>query len=177
MTVRDSRRGCRGTVQQAWETNDVDDETLSRLELTASIVSAYVAKNSVPLGNLPDLVASVHSSLLKLRGPAEPEPVQAVPAVPVKKSVTPDYIISLEDGRKFKSLKRHLSSHYGMSPEQYRAKWNLPADYPMVAPNYAATRSALAKTMGLGRKAAAEAAPAKAAKAPGKRGRPRKAKP
>lgn len=157
----------------------MEEDQISRLELTASIVSAYVSKNSVPMSNLADLVSSVHSSLQKLGPVVEPEPVQSVPAVPVKKSVTPDYLISLEDGRKFKSLKRHLSTHYGMTPEQYRAKWNLPADYPMVAPNYAATRSALAKTMGLGRKAGqtaqaavkAEAPPA----APAKRGRPKKA--
>ena len=155
----------------------MDENQIARLELTASIVSAYVSKNSVPMSNLGDLVSSVHSSLQKLGPTVEPEQVQAVPAVPVKKSVTPDYIISLEDGRKFKSLKRHLSTHYGMTPEQYRAKWSLPADYPMVAPNYAATRSALAKTMGLGRKAGqtvvAAAKPAPAA-TPAKRGRPRK---
>lgn len=131
----------------------MNEEQISTLELTASIVSAYVAKNSVPMANLADLVTSVHASLLRLGPTVEPEPVQTAPAVPIKKSVTPDYIISLEDGRKFKSLKRHLSTHYGMTPEQYRAKWNLAPDYPMVAPNYAATRSALAKTMGLGRKA------------------------
>lgn len=150
----------------------------SALELTASIVSAYVSKNSVPVTGLPDLVASVHASLQKLATTAEPEPVQATPAVPIKKSVTPDYIISLEDGRKFKSLKRHLSAHYGMTPDEYRAKWNLPSDYPMVAPNYAATRSALAKTMGLGRKpgakAASKAKPAAAATPAPKRGRPKK---
>jgi predicted transcriptional regulator len=155
----------------------LQDSDISALELTASIVSAYVSKNSVPVAGLPDLVASVHASLQKLATVAEPEPVQATPAVPIKKSVTPDYIISLEDGRKFKSLKRHLSAHYGMTPDEYRAKWNLPSDYPMVAPNYAATRSALAKTMGLGRKpgakVASKAKPAAAAAAP-KRGRPKK---
>ncbi len=130
----------------------MDDEQVSKLELTVSIVSAYVSKNSVPMANLADLVASVHDSLGKLESKAPEEPSPLVPAISVKKSVTADYIVSLEDGRKFKSLKRHLSTQYGMTPEQYRAKWNLPADYPMVAPNYAATRSALAKTMGLGRK-------------------------
>jgi len=131
------------------------------------------------MANLADLVASVHASLTRLGPVSEPEPVQATPAVPVKKSVTPDYIISLEDGRKFKSLKRHLSTHYGMTPEQYRSKWNLGPDYPMVAPNYAATRSALAKTMGLGRKSSPKSADAsKPAEAPtaAKRGRPRKVK-
>lgn len=153
----------------------MDDENQSRLELTASIVSAYVTKNSVPIANLAGLVASVHESLQKLATVAEPEPVAVTPAVPVKKSVTPDFIISLEDGRKFKSLKRHLATHYGMSPEQYRAKWGLPADYPMVAPNYAATRSKLAKTMGLGRKTGTtETAAPKEVKVPGKRGRPKK---
>jgi predicted transcriptional regulator len=153
----------------------VDKEQVSKLELTVSIVSAYVAKNSVPMTKLADLVASVHDSLGKLDGSPEPEEVALVPAVPVKKSITPEFIISLEDGRKFKSLKRHLSSQYGMTPEQYRAKWNLPADYPMVAPNYAATRSALAKTMGLGRKGEAEAAaPPPPDKPKGRRGRPRK---
>lgn len=143
--------------------------------MTVSIVSAYVSKNSVPMGKLAELVSSVHESLAKLEAAPVVEEIPLVPAVPVKKSVMPDYIISLEDGRKFKSLKRHLSSQYGMTPEQYRAKWNLPSDYPMVAPNYAATRSALARTMGLGRKAEGEeeAAPV-AVKPAGRRGRPRK---
>ncbi len=124
------------------------------IELTASIVSAYVSHNSVPLSELSALIGKVHAVLKATAGAAVPEePIDLTPAVPVKKSVTPDYIVSLEDGRKFKSLKRHLSSRYGLSPDQYRAKWGLPADYPMVAPNYAASRSALAKTMGLGRKA------------------------
>ncbi|WP_442577802.1 MucR family transcriptional regulator [Mesorhizobium sp. ASY16-5R] len=136
----------------------MSDDPTSRLELTASIVSAYVSKNSVPMANLADLVKNVHASLERLEGKPPVEAAPLVPAVPVKKSITPDYIISLEDGRKFKSLKRHLSTQYGISPEQYRAKWNLPADYPMVAPNYAATRSALAKTMGLGRKGQEEEA-------------------
>ncbi|PSJ64342.1 MucR family transcriptional regulator [Kumtagia ephedrae] len=147
----------------------MNEEQTSKLELTVSIVSAYVSKNSVPMANLADLVASVHSSLDKLADRPAPESVPLTPAVPIKKSVTPDYIVSLEDGRKFKSLKRHLATQYGMTPEQYRAKWNLPADYPMVAPNYATTRSTLAKSMGLGRKAEAPA-PRKT------RGRPRKAK-
>jgi predicted transcriptional regulator len=150
----------------------VNDEVSSNLELTASIVSAYVANNSVPVNSLVDLVASVYASIERL-GRA-PEAVALVPAVPVKKSVTPDFIYSLEDGRKFKSLKRHLSSRYGMTPDQYRTKWNLPPDYPMVAPNYAEKRSSLARTMGLGRKVAeaeeAEAAPA-AETRPARRGR------
>ncbi len=151
----------------------MDDEQNSRLELTVSIVSAYVSKNSVPMANLPDLVASVHETLGKLGGKPSAATAPLVPAVPIKKSVTPDYLISLEDGRKLKSLKRHLSTKYGMTPEQYRAKWGLPADYPMVAPTYAATRSSLARTMGLGRKSAEAAGSRKTA---GKRGRPRGSK-
>lgn len=125
------------------------------LELTTLIVAAYVAHNNVPRGDLVGLVASTHAALAKLGG--EPEELPAaplVPAVSIRKSVTPDAIICLEDGKKFKSLKRHLSSKFDLTPEQYRAKWGLPADYPMVAPNYAEARSALARSMGLGRKAA-----------------------
>jgi predicted transcriptional regulator len=122
------------------------------LNLTADIVSAYVAKNPLPQSTLPDLIGQVHHSLKTLASGGKAEPtVDAVPAVPIKKSVTPDYIISLEDGRKFKSMKRYLGLR-GMTPAQYRQKWGLPADYPMVAPNYAAARSELAKTIGLGRK-------------------------
>ena len=149
----------------------MDDEQISKLELTVSIVSAYVSKNSIPMSNLPDLVNSVHETLAKLSGSPSVSSAPLVPAVPVKKSITPDYLVSLEDGRKLKSLKRHLSTRYGMTPEQYRSKWGLPADYPMVAPNYAQTRSNLARTMGLGRKASEPIAPPR--KAAGKRGRPR----
>ncbi|RUU25157.1 MAG: MucR family transcriptional regulator [Mesorhizobium sp.] len=133
-------------------TEEAENNTDAIIELTADIVSAYVSKNPVPLGELPALIGQVHAALKGTVGgsPAEPEALK--PAVPIKKSVTPDYIISLEDGKKFKSLKRHLSTHYGLTPDEYRAKWGLPADYPMVAPNYAAARSALAKTIGLGRK-------------------------
>ena len=123
------------------------------IALTADIVSAYVGNNAVPPASLPDLIQSVNSSLAKIGQALEPEkPVQS-PAVNPKRSVFPDYIICLEDGKKFKSLKRHLRTHYDMSPEEYREKWGLPADYPMVAPNYSATRSRLAKDNGLGRKA------------------------
>ncbi|WP_394891118.1 MucR family transcriptional regulator [Mesorhizobium sp. AaZ16] len=124
-----------------------------QIELTADVVAAYVSNNPVPAGELPKLIADVYTALGQVNGaafPAEAEPQK--PAVSIKKSVTPDYIISLEDGRKFKSLKRHLKTGYGMTPDEYRAKWKLPSDYPMVAPNYAATRSTLAKSMGLGRK-------------------------
>ncbi len=125
--------------------------TSNYIELAADIVSAYVSNNSVPSGDLPSLISEVHSALLKVGGGAIEIPTEAPkPAVPVKKSVTPDYIICLEDGKKFKSLKRHLRTQYNMTPEQYREKWSLPVDYPMVAPNYAKARSELAKEMGLG---------------------------
>ncbi|MBX3569369.1 MAG: MucR family transcriptional regulator [Rhizobiaceae bacterium] len=160
----------------------MDDENYGqrdgRLELTAAIVSAYVSKNSVPMANLAELLANVHASLDKLGAKSAPPAAAPVPAVPVKKSITPDYLISLEDGRKFKSLKRHLATHHGMTPDQYRQKWSLPSDYPMVAPNYAATRSALARSMGLGRKAEAEQAaePEPAVEMPARKPRGRKPK-
>jgi predicted transcriptional regulator len=139
--------------------------------LTADIVSAYVSNNSVPTTELSALINSVHQALTRTAAGQADKPAEApVPAVAVKKSVTPDFIICLEDGKKFKSLKRHLRTTYSMTPEQYRAKWGLPLDYPMVAPNYAKARSELAKTMGLGqqrRKAAP--APAAAAAAKGRR--------
>lgn len=123
------------------------------VELTTDIVSAYVSNNPVPAAALPDLIAIVATSLADLISAETPDQVEKQkPAVPIKKSVTPDYIISLEDGRKFKSLKRHLMANYGMTPDEYRAKWNLPSDYPMVAPNYATARSTLAKKLGLGRR-------------------------
>jgi predicted transcriptional regulator len=133
------------------------------IELATEIVSAYVSNNPVPVAELPGLIANVHAALEGVGRPTDAQPpVSLKPAVPIKKSVTPDFIISLEDGKKFKSLKRHLSTHYGMTPDDYRAKWGLPADYPMVAPNYAASRSALAKSMGLGRKRAEPEKPAPA---------------
>jgi len=119
--------------------------------LTAEIISAYVSNNSVAKEDLSSIIADVHDALSKAAqqgGPQEREELR--PAVALKKSVTPDYIICLEDGKKFKSLKRHLRTHYNLSPEEYREKWGLPHDYPMVAPNYAAARSQLAKEMGLG---------------------------
>ncbi|RWL74859.1 MAG: MucR family transcriptional regulator [Mesorhizobium sp.] len=123
------------------------------VELTADVVSAYVSNNPVPAAELAALIGQIHASLRALTSGAPVEaPEPQKPAVPVKKSVAPDYIVCLEDGKQFKSLKRHLMSQYGLTPDEYRAKWNLPADYPMVAPAYAATRSALAKKMGLGRK-------------------------
>ena len=127
-------------------------DSIHHVELAAEIVAAYVSNNSVPAGDLPTLLGDIHSAILRIgMGGAAPAPVEAAkPAVPPKKSITNEYIICLEDGRKFKSLKRHLRTQYNMSPEQYREKWSLPADYPMVAPAYAKARSALAKQMGLG---------------------------
>ena len=122
-------------------------------ELTAEVVSAYVSNNPVPASELPTLIASVHHALTGLGG-AVVEEEKPVPAVNPKRSVKPDHIVCLECGGKFKSLKRHLASHYDMTPDEYRSKWGLAADYPMVAPEYAAQRSELAKSMGLGRKAA-----------------------
>ncbi len=120
------------------------------IELTANIVSAYVAKNPLAASELPQLMRDVHLTLQHLAGTAPPPAEALKPAVPTKKSVFDDYIVCLEDGKKFKSLRRHLRSQFNMSPEEYREKWNLPADYPMVAPNYARARSRLAKQMGLG---------------------------
>lgn len=122
------------------------------IELTADIVSAYVSNNPVPVASLAELIASVNSSLSKLGERTESEKLAQAPAVNPKRSVFPDYIVCLEDGKKFKSLKRHLNVHYGLTSDEYRAKWGLKSDYPMVAPNYAAQRSALAKSSGLGRK-------------------------
>jgi predicted transcriptional regulator len=128
------------------------------VHLAADIVAAYVTHNKIESSAISKLIEDVHTALVRAPAAATPEQKPLVPAVPIRKSVTPDYIISLEDGRKFKSLKRHLQGTYGMTPDEYRAKWGLPRDYPMVAPNYARARSDLAKKMGLGRKAA----PAKA---------------
>ncbi|WP_024816249.1 MucR family transcriptional regulator [Methylopila sp. 73B] len=123
----------------------------SYIELAAEIVSAYVSNNSVAPADLPALINEIHGALARIStGVSEPIAEALKPAVPVKKSVTSDFIICLEDGKKFKSLKRHLRTQYDMSPEEYREKWGLPSDYPMVAPNYAAARSELAKKMGLG---------------------------
>jgi predicted transcriptional regulator len=121
------------------------------IDLTADIVSAYVSNNTVASTDLPNLISEIYGALEKTaNASSEPEPEPLKPAVPIKKSVMPDYIICLEDGKKFKSLKRHLRTHYNMTPEEYREKWDLGTDYPMVAPNYAAARSELAKKMGLG---------------------------
>jgi predicted transcriptional regulator len=130
------------------------DDKNTVVELTAEIVAAYVANNPVAQSDLPKLIGDVYRSLSGASHAVEqkPEEPELKPAVPPRKSVTPDYIICLEDGKKFKSLKRHLRTHYDLSPEQYREKWNLPRDYPMVAPNYAKARSSLAKKIGLGQR-------------------------
>src|SRR3954453_17373549 len=134
------------------------------IELAADLVSAFVSNNPVPAAELPALIGTVHAALTKTASGSSQQPMEGpkkAPAGSVKKSVQPDYIVCLEDGRRLKSLKRHLRTVYDLTPEQYRAKWGLPADYPMVAPNYAAARSELAKSMGLGarRKATTEAEP------------------
>ncbi len=122
------------------------------IELTAEIVSAYLSNNNVPRGDLPKLISNVHGALHRSSSAARgPAPKPAKPATTIRRSITPDYLICLEDGKRFKSLKRHLRTHYKLTPSEYRTKWGLPADYPMVAPNYAKTRSELARQMGLGR--------------------------
>ena len=127
------------------------------LELTANIVAAYVSNNRLPTSELGRVIADTYAAVSKLQAaPAAQLEEKRAPAVPIKKSVTPDFIICLEDGKKFKSLKRHIGNLYNLTPDEYRAKWGLPADYPMVAPNYAAARSQMAKASGLGRKAAPE---------------------
>ncbi|ACA19273.1 transcriptional regulator, MucR family [Methylobacterium sp. 4-46] len=156
-------------------TSDPSADQAGLVNLAADIVSAYVANNSVPLGDLGGLIVSVHKSLATIVSPPPPEPAKPVPPIPIRKTVTPDAIISLEDGKPYKSLKRHLSGR-GLTPEQYREKWGLPPDYPMVAATYAAQRSELAKSLGLGQlrreRAARKPEPAQP---PRKRGRPRKA--
>jgi len=123
----------------------------SYIQLTANIVSAYVSNNTVASAEIPNLINQIYSALVRIsNGQVMVSAAPLKPAVPIKRSVTTEYLVCLEDGKKFKSLKRHLRTRYGLSPEQYREKWGLPPDYPMVAPNYAATRSQLAKRMGLG---------------------------
>ncbi len=154
------------------------------IQITADIVAAFVSNNAVRASELPGLIEAVHSSLWKATDVKVEEPVAEVkpPAVPIKKSITDEYIICLEDGKKFKSLKRHLSTAYNMTPDEYRAKWGLSRDYPMVAPAYASARSSLARQMGLGRKRdeqVAEPAPepvAPPAEETRRRGRPRAVK-
>ncbi len=127
------------------------DSNGNYITLTAEIVSAYVSNNTVPAGDIAGLINQVHAALSRVSGKSADAPSEPLkPAVSLKKSITPEHIVCLEDGKKFKSLKRHLRTQYNMTPEQYREKWGLSADYPMVAPNYAAARSQLAKQMGLG---------------------------
>ena len=160
--------------------SDQTNETL--LSLTADIVAAHVANNTVSAGELPAMIGNIYNALSGLGSTVEPKASEPQPAVSVRASVKPDFLICLEDGKKLKMLKRHLMTHYQMTPADYRAKWKLPADYPMVAPNYSAQRRTLAHQIGLGRQAkpapapAPVAAPAKApAKAPARRGRAKKA--
>ncbi|GJE02971.1 MucR family transcriptional regulator [Methylobacterium isbiliense] len=148
--------------------------TPDMIELTAQIVSAYVMKNAVPVTQIPDLIAQVHGALRKsAEPPAEFAPERLQPALAVKKSITPDFLVCLEDGKRFKSMRRHLSKSHGMTPDHYRAKWGLAPDYPMVAPNYAAARSKLARSIGLGQKTKedlnAKAVAAEKARTPRKR--------
>jgi predicted transcriptional regulator len=126
------------------------DETF--ITLTADIVAAHVSNNSVAVSDIPTLIQNVHGALVGLSSAAPVAEVKLEPAVSIRSSIKPDYVVCLEDGKKLKMLKRHLMTHYKMTPDQYRAKWGLPADYPMVAPNYAETRRMLAKKIGLGRK-------------------------
>lgn len=147
------------------------EDNAELLTLTADIAAAYVSNNTVQASDVPSVIQTIYRALAGVgSAAAAPTPEPQKPAVPIKKSITPDFLISLEDGKKYKSLKRHLRTQYNMSPEDYRAKWGLPKDYPMVAPNYAASRSALAKSMGLGRggaaKSAKPAAKAKTARVP-----------
>jgi predicted transcriptional regulator len=132
--------------------NEHSDNHQELLALTADIVSSHVANNTVAVSDLPVLIENVYSTLVKLGGVVEPAKPKQEPAVSIRASIKPDYVICLEDGKKLKMLKRHLMTHYNMTPDEYRAKWNLPADYPMVAPNYALQRQALAKKIGLGTK-------------------------
>jgi predicted transcriptional regulator len=139
---------------------DQPEQQLDFASITADIVSSYVANNSVHRGDLPSVIASVHAALQDLAAPKQAEPEKPEPRISIRKSITPDFLISLEDGKQYKTLKRHLGK-LGLTAEEYRAKWGLPADYPMVAPSYAAKRSELARSSGLGqmrRKSAAKAA-------------------
>ena len=138
------------------------------IELTAEIVAAYVSNNAVQASNLPELIASVHAAVAGLGNPVAAAPEPLVPAVNPKKSIFPDYLVCLEDGKKFTSMKRHLSG-LGLTPAEYRAKWGLPNDYPMVAPNYAAHRSEMAKKLGFGRKKGVKSEPKANSKAPVKK--------
>lgn len=128
-----------------------DNDAANLLKLASQIVSAYVSNNTLSTNDLPDMIRTIYGTLSNLESGVEPVSHNLTPAVPIKKSITSDFIICLEDGKKLKMLKRYLRSQYGMSPDDYRARWGLPADYPMVAPNYASQRSRLAKQIGLGK--------------------------
>jgi predicted transcriptional regulator len=141
--------------------NDNEQSAETLITLTADIVAAHVSNNSVAVNDLPQLIQNVHGALSGLGGKAEEPEVKLEPKVPIRSSVKPDYLVCLEDGKKLKMLKRHLMTHYNMTPDQYRQKWNLAADYPMVAPNYAEQRRTLAKSIGLGTKRKRGGRPAK----------------
>ena len=157
-----------------------EDSFDSLLALTADIVSAHVGNNNVSVGDIPTLIQNVHSALTALGMPASEPVVEQQPAVPIRSSVKADYIVCLEDGKKLKMLKRYLASNFNMTPAEYRAKWKLPADYPMVAPNYSSQRKDLAHKMGLGLKKPSVGTPAASPSTPSApkrgRGRPAKAK-
>lgn len=159
----------------------IDERNSQLINLTADIVTAHLANNNVAAADVPMVIQTIHAALASLGAPQAAEPAAPEPAVPVRASIKPDYLICLEDGKKLKMLKRHLMAHYGMTPADYRAKWNLPASYPMVAPNYAETRRSIAKTAGLGRKprtaekAATAAKPATAKAATAKQAAPKPA--
>jgi len=156
---------------------DTDNEMHETLiTLASDIVAAHVANNSVAVGELPELIGNVYTALAGLGAPAPEPEAPPQPAVPVRSSVKKDKIVCLEDGMELKMLKRHLMTHHEMTPAEYRQRWSLPSDYPMVAPNYTETRRDLAKKIGLGRKPGTKVTPKAPApaKAPAKRGRPRK---
>jgi predicted transcriptional regulator len=132
--------------------NDIDQDAETLITLTADIVAAHVSNNSVAVNDLPQLIQNVHGALSGLGGKAPAPEVKLEPKVPIRSSVKPDFLVCLEDGKKLKMLKRHLMTHYNMTPDQYRQKWGLASDYPMVAPNYAEQRRTLAKSIGLGTK-------------------------
>jgi predicted transcriptional regulator len=157
---------------------DQTEQQLDFAGITADIVSSFVANNSVHRADLPNVIGAVHAALQSLVSPQQTEPEKPQPAVSIRKSISPDFLISLEDGKKYKTLKRHLRN-FGLTAEEYRAKWGLPADYPMVAPNYAAKRSELARSSGLGQQrrktpAKAPAAPEETVTAPAEAPKPKR---
>jgi predicted transcriptional regulator len=154
--------------------DDIAQGDTDFIGLAADIVGAYVTKNNVTTSELPGLIAATHAALVKLNAPPAPPVEKPTPPIPIRKTITPDAIISLEDGKPYKSLKRHLNTR-GLSPEQYREKWGLPRDYPMVAATYAAQRSDLAKSAGLGQRRRNQVEAKTQAAAPARHGRPKKA--